>query len=58
MSLVLTFILHYSILQVDNVKAQCNENLARLMEEIHHLEMVRSILWVLTHLPLDKMAAI
>ena len=27
--------------EVDNVKKQCNQNISRLMEEIHALEMVR-----------------
>ncbi len=26
--------------EVDNVKKQCNQNISRLMEEIHALEMV------------------
>ena len=26
--------------EVDNVKKQCNQNISRLMEEIHTLEMV------------------
>ena len=35
--------------EVDNVKKQCNQNISRLMEEIHTLEMVSTPFPFLIH---------